>query len=115
MNLADLRARGGFVPLAPVLKEVTWKHKDAETGEEVEDTFSVHIKRQSFGTIEAIWAGGEDRSKSAQYISHAVKIGEQGKDSISYEDAYQLSPGLAAVLMEAINEVNGTGKAEPKN
>lgn len=112
--LADLKARGGFVPLAPVAKEVTWKHTD-ESGAEVEDTFTVYVKRQSFGAIESIWASGEERSKSAAYISQSIRLGEKGKDAISYEDAYQLDPGLAHVLITAINEVNGTGRKEPKN
>lgn len=114
MNLDDLKAKGGFVPLAPVAKEVTWTRKN-EAGEEIIDTFTVYIKRHSFGAIESIWAGDGDRSKSAAYISQSVKLGLAGKESLTYEDAYQLDPGLATVLITAINEVNGTGKAEPKN
>lgn len=115
MNLAELKARGGFVALAPVAKEVTWKHKDEATGEELVDTFTVHVKRQSFGAIESIWASGEERSKSASYISQSIRLGDKGKDSLTYDDAYQLDPSLAGVLIAAINEVNGTGRTEPKN
>lgn len=114
MNLAALRARGGFVPLEPVPKEVTWKHTNDE-GVEVEDTFTVFIKRQSFGTIEQLFTAEGDRSKSAAYISQTVRLGEKGKDAISYDDAFQLDPGLAGALINAINEVNGTGRTEPKN
>lgn len=115
MNLAELKARGGFVALAPVAKEVTWKHTDEATGEELVDTFTVHVKRQSFGAIESIWSGDKDRSKSAAYISQSIRLGDKGKDAISYDEAYQLDPGLAGVLIAAINEVNGTGRTEPKN
>jgi hypothetical protein len=114
MNLAELKAKGGFVALAPVAKEVTWTHKN-DAGEEVKDTFTVFIKRHSFGTIEQIWAGESDRSKSASYIAQSVRLGERGKDALSYEDAFQLDPSLATVLIGAINEVNSTGKSEPKN
>lgn len=114
MNLAELKARGGFVALAPVAKEVSWTHKD-ENGEEVTDKFTIFVKRQSFGAIESIWASGEDRSKSANYISQSVRLGDKGKDVMSYDDAFQLDPSLAGVLIAAINEVNGTGRTEPKN
>ena len=114
MNLADLKAKGAFVPMAPVAKEVTWKHFDA-TGAEVEDKFTVYVKRQSFGAIESIWASSKDRSQSATYLSQSIRLGEKGKDVMTYDDAFQLDPGLAAVLIAAVNEVNGTGRTEPKN
>lgn len=34
---------------------------------------------------------------------------------MSYEDAYQLEPSLAKVMIDAVNKVNGTGASEPKN
>ena len=114
MNLSDLKAKGGFVALAPVPKELTWKRKDA-AGQEVEDTFTVYVMRQSFGAIESIWAGTEDRSKAAAYISQSIRLGDKGKERMSYDDAFQLDPGLAGLFISAINEVNGTGRTEPKN
>lgn len=114
MNLDDLRKKGGFVPLAPVKKEVVWTRHN-ETGEEISDTFDVYIKRHSFGAIESIWTGDEDKSKSAAYISQSIRLGPGGKETLTYDDAYQLDPGLATVLITAINEVNGTGATTPKN
>lgn len=114
MNLAELKAKGGIVAAAPVPKEVTWTRKN-EAGEEVSDAFTILVKRQSFGSIETIWANTEDRSKSAAYISQSLRFGDKGKEQMSYEDAYQLDPSLATVFIAAINEVNGTGKAAPKN
>lgn len=115
MDLKQLKAKGGFVPSVPVAKEVTWVHQDEATGEEVTDTFTVFVVKQSFGSIERLFLGGDDRSKSSAFISECIRFGDDGKERMSYEDAYQLAPGLAAVLVAAANEVNGTGKSTPKN
>lgn len=111
MDLKQLKAKGGIVTSVPVPKEVTWVHRDQETGEEVTDVFTVHIMKQSFGSIERLFLNASDRSRSAAFISECVRFGEGGKESISYEEAFQLDPGLAAVLVVAANEVNSTGKA----
>lgn len=115
MDLKQLKAKGGFVAAVPVPKEVTWKHHDEETGEETTDVFTVHILKQSFGSIERLFLGADDRSKSAAFIAECIRLGDGGKERMTYEDAYQLDPGLAAVLVAAANEVNGTGKSAPKN
>lgn len=109
MKLADLRAAGGFVSPAPVKRTVTWTPDGRDPV-----TFDVWIKRRSFGAIERLFADDDDRSKSAAYIAESIALGEHGKDKLTYEDAYQLEPSLARVLIEALNEVNGTGAA-PKN
>jgi hypothetical protein len=114
MNINDLKAKGGFVPLAPIKKEVTWTRMN-DAGEEISDTFDIYVKRQSFGTIEAIWSGEKDRSKSADYISQSIRLGPGGKETLTYDEAYQLDTGLATAFIVAINEVNGTGDAKAKN
>jgi hypothetical protein len=111
MDLKQLKAKGGIVTSVPVAKEVTWVHRDQETGDQVTDTFTVHILKQSFGSIERLFTNTSDRSRSAAFISECVRFGEGGKEAISYEEAFQLDPSLAAVLVVAANEVNGTGKA----
>ncbi len=114
MNLSELKTKGGFVPLAPVKREVVWKRKN-DAGEEEELKFFVFVKKHSFGTIEQIWSGEQDKSKSAAYIAQSIRLGDKGQEEMSYEDAYQLDTGLATVFISAINEVNGTGDAKPKN
>lgn len=116
MDLDDLKKNGGIVPVAPVEKEVTWTRTD-DSGEEVSDTFTIHVRRRSYGSIEKIITAGlsdSERSRSAMFISESLLLGEDGCQQISYEDAYQLHPTLAAVFVNAINEVNGLGRAEPK-
>lgn len=74
------------------------------------------VKRQSFGSIERLFLSDEDdRSKSAAYIAATVLLGDKGAEPMSYEDAYQLEPSLAGVLIKAVNEVNGTGTTDLKN
>lgn len=109
MKLADLKTAGGFVPAKPVPVEVEWKH-----GEDV-TKFTVHVKRHSFGTIEQLLSDkDDDKSRSAAYIAASIRLGEDGKESMTYGDAYDLEPSLAGVFIKAINDVNGTG-TEAKN
>lgn len=114
MNLQDLIKKGGFVDVAPVKKEVTWKHKD-DDGVEVEDKFFIFVKKQSFGSIEVIYGNETDKSKMSKYISESVRLGDKGQDEIPYEQAMLLDPGLGSVFIQAVNEVNGLGRATPKN
>ena len=51
MDLETLRKRGGIVPSAPVKKEVSWTHLD-QKGKEVTDTFTVYVRKHSFGQID---------------------------------------------------------------
>lgn len=102
MNLKELRAKGAFVSTVPEQRTVTWKSPDGEV------TFDVHIKRMAFGDWERLFVDKDDeRSRSAAILSKTVMLGEKGKESLPYVDAYQLDPTLAAVLMEAVTEVNG--------
>lgn len=110
MNIKELKARGAFVAAQPVLKNVTWQPPDGDAV-----NFDIFIKRLSFGTVERVFLTEEaDKSQSANYIAQAVMLGdEKGKPvSISYQDAYDMEPSFARVLLEAINEVIGTGQAE---
>lgn len=112
MDLRELKAKGGFVSAEPVAQEVTWKHSD-EDGDH-EDKFDVYVVRQSFGAIEKLFTGSDERSRSASFIAQCIRLGDK-KEAMSYDDAYMLDPGLASVLVEAINKVNATGKAKEKN
>jgi hypothetical protein len=114
MDLKQLREKGGLVSQTPVVKEVVW----TPPSEDAPITFTVHVKKLSFGTIERLFAVDEtdpDRSRMAAYISESVLLGDKGKERLTYEDAFQLDSGLAKVLMEAIGAVNGTGGAAAKN
>jgi hypothetical protein len=112
MKLQELRELGGFVPVEPVERTVTWTR--TINGEEKSDSFTVLVKRQSFGTIERLLlTENDDRSRSARFLAESILLGD-GKDRLSYEDAYRLEPSLAAALIDAVNAVNGTGRTEGK-
>jgi hypothetical protein len=113
MKVSELRELGGFISAEPVERTVTWTR--TENGEEKSDSFSVLIRRQSFGSIEKLLlAENDDRSRSARFLSESVLLGD-GEERLTYEDAYRLAPSLAAVLIEAVAEVNGTGRDTAKN
>ena len=102
MNLSELQAMGAFVEAAPIKTPVTWTRDNAE-GVEVSDTFDVWIRRRSFGTLERVAMLSEDRSKSAKMLSECVLLGD-AQEAITYEQAYQLDPSLAFVLVEAVRD-----------
>lgn len=112
MNFSDLMAAGAFVSETPVKKQVTWKHE--VDGKEVEHTFDVFVRKQSFGAIEVIYGNETDRAKMSKYIAESI-CDEKGKPIIPYEKASQLEPDLGTLFVKAINEVNGLGKAAAKN
>lgn len=115
MNLDELISRGAIVPSTPVPTEVTWPRSEEDGGDV---TFIVHIKRRSYGVMERVFKTdpeNPDRSINAQFISESVLFGDGGSEQMSYEQAFQLEPSLATVLMKAVREVNGLGRTEPKN
>ena len=114
-SLKELKAKGALISGAPVPADIEWTHV-GEDGQEVTDKFKVFVIRQSFGVIDRIFSGENDRSRSAKFISECIRLGEKANEQISYDDAFQLDPGLAAAFVDAINRVNGTAKGgEPKN
>jgi hypothetical protein len=109
MRLKELRAKGGFVDTTPVKKNLNWERTGPD-GETLIDNFDIFVKRQSFGTIERLLLTDDkdpDRSRSARYIAECVLLGDDGKEALSYADAYALDPTLAKLFIQAINEVNG--------
>lgn len=108
MNLKELRAKGAFVSAHPVKKSVTWQSESGEVA------FDVYIKRLSFGDYERLFlAESDDRSRMARVLCETIKLGDEGKETLSYQDAYQLDASLARVLLDAVNGVNGVGVPKP--
>jgi hypothetical protein len=117
MKIRDLRAKGGIVDSALVPTEVTWIHDDDASGEQMVDTFTVHVRRMSVGWFDrALTAhAGDDQSRAAAMIAECVLMGDKGEEHFSYEEAHQLHVGLANALLGAIQKVNRRGPdAGPK-
>jgi hypothetical protein len=108
MDLKQLQDLGGFVPQAPVIKEVAWSHLNDE-GQEVTDTFTVHVKKLSAGMVEKLWADAgkkPDQSYAARMITETIRLGDDGMSELTYEQAYLLDPSLAETLLEQVHAVN---------
>jgi len=113
MKLEQLKQKGAMVAQELVPCEVTWKHVDAENGEEVEDTFNIFIVRQSFGVMsDIIKADSPNYRRGAGISAACVRLGESGEEVMTYEDAYSLESSLAFLFLEKVSEVN---KSKGKN
>lgn len=105
MDLKELKGKGGFVPSALVKKSVQWEHN----GETLD--FDIFVRRLSFGVIEKMLANNDnEQSRTSMLIAACICLGDGGKESLSYDDAYQLEPTLARVFADALKEVNELGK-----
>lgn len=116
MKLSELKARGAFLSKHPMKKEITWEHMD-EQGEKQIDTFDIFVRRHSFGSMEKVLREDPtdpEHSRNASMIAESILLGEDGKEPISYAEAYSLEPSLALEFVKAINEVNGSGRSGPK-
>lgn len=104
-SLKELQALGGFVG-EPVKKEITFK----ANGEDIKAT--IHVIELGIGDYEkAVESKEGDRSHMAHIISNFVRLGEGGKEKISYTDAYRLNPSLGGAMVNAFNEVNAAKKS----
>ena len=101
-SLKELQALGAFVSDKPVKKEITFKLDGDE-----EHTAVIHVKKLSVGDYESLFlTEKEERSRTATLIAQAVSLGPDGKERISFEQAYKLHAGLAGAMVNAFNEVN---------
>jgi hypothetical protein len=109
MDLKQLQDLGGFVPQAPVAKEVSWSRLSPE-GEDVTDTFTVQVRKLSAGMVEKLWAEAgkkPDQSYAARMIAATIRLGDDGMSELTYDEAFLLEPTLAEALLEqAVHSVN---------
>jgi hypothetical protein len=111
MKLNDLKKKGAMIQDGLVTKEVEWKHKDEESGEEVIDKFNVFVVRQNFATMsDVIKNDAPGFSRVSAIIASCVRFGDSGEEVITYEEACALHPMLGGALLKAVNEVNSNGK-----
>lgn len=110
-TLKELQAKGGFVSAVPVVKNIKWKGIDPATGEKVDYDADIHVKRLPVGDHETIFLSEDGRSRTAKVISTAVTLGKEGKEKLTFEQAYQMDPALAGAMLDAYNEVNSGKKS----
>jgi hypothetical protein len=118
MDIKALRAKGGIVSQTLVKKTISWTHPlTDESGnpldplEETTDTFDIFVRRLAYGSVERmIKASEKDRSQTAQLVCEAVRLGDSGKESLTYDEAMNLDSQLISLFAQAVSEVNGLGK-----
>lgn len=104
INLKQLNDLGAFVSEELVPREIKFKLDD--DGEEV--TAQIMVRRLSIGHYESMWADiKEDTSKTARMLAESIRLGENGTEKMTYEQAYQLHAKIALAMSEAVAAVNG--------
>lgn len=109
MDLKQLKASGGLVSTKP--QKVT---KEWETPDGVKLSIDFFVVRQSFGSAERFFLGTEEdksKSRTSQLLADVIRLGKDGKERLSYEDAFSLEPSLASVFLDAVSEIQTAKKA----
>lgn len=113
MKLDDLKKKGAFVSNNLIKTPVEWVHIDPETNEVITDTFDIFVKKVSFGDLKRAYSDSTIESQS-RLLAACVRLGEEGKEELTYEQAYQLESSLGIALIEAVNKAIGSGETDSK-
>ena len=118
MKLSEIKQAGGFVDTTLVPKTGTWDRVDPETGEPISSEETFFVRRVSHSHFKRVQAGigetGEELNADSLMIAACVRIGTNGEESFTYEQAEQLDVGLFAMFKTAIGEVYSPKKSQPK-
>jgi hypothetical protein len=107
-SLNDLKQMGGFVPDAPIPRDITFVADDGK-----EYTAHIHVRKLGVGEGEALVRSFSDgKSYSAAVIHLAIRLGD-GTEVIPYDLATRMDKGLAKAMVEAFREVNDPKKTSP--
>lgn len=101
MDINDLKKIGAIYTNKPEKKTIKWNN----CGEDVE--FTVFVCKLPYGDIERILKA---ESYTIALISEGLRLGDNGNERLSYEEAAMLDPSLANLFVQAINEVNTRDK-----
>ncbi len=111
MKISELEELGAFVPEEVVTRTVEW-HTSNDEGEPVTHTFKVGIRKLSYGVIESATVDPENIKKSFNSWLIAATVVDNGEPVFTYEQAYQLIPGLASALLDQVRDVVGMPTVE---
>ncbi|MAS10300.1 phage tail assembly chaperone family protein, TAC [Salinisphaera sp.] len=108
-SIREITESGGIISADLVKRSGTWRHG----GEEHEVEF--YVRRLAFGDIDRVYnRDNPDASQSAELISMAIRLGDDGDEALTYEQAYQLNAGLAMLFSDHVMSVNGVGDEEAR-
>lgn len=119
MKLDDLIKKGGIVNTQLVQKTADWTRSD-DSGKQVTDEVKFFVRRASHVMFKQAFSGAAlaDGSKldqdSALIVSH-IRLGEDGSEALTYEQATSLETNLAIIFTNAINEVYQAADPKPKS
>lgn len=106
LTLNELTTSGGFISSTPVKRTISFTLDDG-----VERTGEIYVKRLSIGDHEKLFLSGADKeSRTALLISEVITLGADGKEKITFKQAYKLHPSLAGEMIKQYQEVNNGGE-----
>jgi hypothetical protein len=117
LSLESLAGNGGIVDTRLVKVTKAWKRFDEKAGETVEDDVSFFVRRGSYGDFARTRADSEKAGvlPDVLMVAMCVRLGEDGGEQMTYEQASSLDPSLFAVFRDAVYEAYDGAKADPKH
>lgn len=111
MKLDDLIKAGGVVDTTLIKKTKDWTRAD-KNGEEVTDEISFFVRRASHAMFkQAYMEAGKEAGVGAKVDEHSalivahIRLGENGEEVLTYEQAFGLETNLSMLFIEGINEL----------
>lgn len=102
-SIEQLQNQGGLVADDLVKRTGQWRGKDVE----------FYVRRLAFGDIDRVYnADNPEISQSAELIAMAIRLGDDGTEALSYQQAYKLDTELAMLFSDHIEAVNRVGDEE---
>lgn len=105
LDLVKLNQIGGLITGKATPRLVKWTTTD-DAGNEVTYEFTVGVVKLGLAATERLWAAPEGESRWARMINETIRLGEDFKQRISYEDACRLEPSLFNALSTESSKVN---------
>jgi len=108
LNIQQLHDGGAFVPDAPVKKHIEWKiGKKAFEGDVFVRQFGIEEWQRYF------IGEGAGKRIIATLLSAAIRLGDDGKEELTVDQAASLHPNLAMAMMKAAQEVHDPKDPSP--
>lgn len=118
MKLSDIEKAGGFVDTTLVAKTGAWERVDEETGETISTDETFFVRRVSHSQFRRVQKGindsGEEVNPESLTIAACIRIGKEGEEELTYEQAEALDFGLFGMFILAIGDVYQKKVSRPK-
>jgi len=108
MKLEDIEKNGGFVDGTLIKKSGIWKRINAETGGLDDFEFEYFVKLSSWLEYQDIFKGlnaANGLNPECLSIVACIRLGEDGSEKLTYEQAAKLDSGLFNAFRAGISEL----------